>query len=122
MACRAISSSWVTRTIVVPTAFSASICTILSAAVAESRSCRLLVREFLRLVDQRPGEGDALPPAGRDLVGPMVNTIREVDPLEGGEGMATALVGRHPHADRGERGVVRRAAADRPPVSRERKL
>ena len=75
----AMSSSCVTMMIVLPESFSFSSTSMISWLVWCRGSRRLVGQDDVRVVDQRPGDRDALLLAAGELRGPVVEPIAQAD-------------------------------------------
>ena len=93
----ATSCSWVMSTIVRPASWRSSSRSRTSAVDVESRlPVGSSARIMRRLGDERPGDGDALLLAARQLARAVVGPVGQPDRVEGREGPAPSLGGRTP--------------------------
>ena len=112
-ACAAMSGSWVTRMMVIP-----SLAELLEqrhhlqAGVRVEVAGRLVGQDEARPVDQRAGDRHPLLLAARELAGVVVEPLAEADPLQRLRGAAPAArAGRSPRVDQRQLDVLQRGGA-----------
>ena len=99
----AMSSSWVTRTMVLPVELSSLKRVMISSDVLESRlPVGSSARMMERAVDQGSRHRHSLTLAARKLVGLMLDPVPEADPFKGFEGHFPSFGGGYPGVDQGQ--------------------